>query len=404
MTSSCANIVVLGAGYGGITAALRLERKFRKLPQYQVNLVDINPFHTIKTQLHEAAIRKASVTIPIDRILKNKRILFHLGEVKKINSKEQTVLIGTKLINFDYLVVAIGSKVNYYSIPGMKEFSFSLQTLKDAETIYVHISKICASAASETEIEKRKEMLRFVIGGGGLSGVEFAGELSDHISKCIQNFNIPPNDSEIILIEASNYLVPSMGNDFSSKINKQLVEKGLRIITGTKITNRTQKTVTLSTNESINTRTLIWTGGIRVSNLLQEGGMKAGQSGRIIVDEFLRTSGFPNIYAIGDDSLALNFTTGKPVPAAAQFALQQGRLVADNIYSDVSGKEKAAYQPKVMGEVVSLGRHLAIGWLALPFIKKVTFIGFLGRLLKAAISEKHILLLRKESRNWISQT
>ncbi len=115
LNSNCANIVVLGAGYGGITAALRLERKFRKVPNYQIHLVDINPFHTIKTQLHEAAVRKASLTIPIDSILHNKNIIFHLGEIKQINAKDRTVLIGTKFLSFDYLVVAIGSKVNFNS-------------------------------------------------------------------------------------------------------------------------------------------------------------------------------------------------------------------------------------------------------------------------------------------------
>ena len=108
------------------------------------------------------------------------------------------------------------------------------------------------------------------------------------------------------------------------------------------------------------------------------------------------------IFAIGDSANAINPVTGKPVPAAAQFALQQGRLAAENIFAEITGRPKKKYYPKVLGEVVSLGKHLAIGWLALPFFKKVTFVGFLGRLLKTAIREKHIILLRKESRNWIT--
>lgn len=152
----------------------------------------------------------------------------------------------------------------------------------------------------------------------------------------------------------------------------------------------------------LRTKSLIWTGGIRISDLVRESGMKVGQLGRIIVDEFLRAEGYPFIYAIGDSALAMNPYTGKPVPAAAQFALQQGRLVADNIYAEIAGGTRKPYRPKVWGEIVSLGRHLAVGWLALPVLRKITFVGFLGSLLKTAIQEKHIFLLRGESRNWIT--
>jgi len=396
------NIVVIGAGYGGLTAALRLERLFKKHPLFKIHLIDKNPFHTIKTQLHEAAVRKAEVSIPLYKILKNRNIQFHLGEVKKIDVQNKTVQIGDNFLSFFFLVIAIGSKVNYYNIPGMAENSFALQTLNDADKIYEHISKICASAASENNAIVRKENLRFVIGGGGLSGVEFAGELAEHTSKCVANFNIDNNDVEIIVIEAAYRLVPFMDKNFSSRIEKKIVEKGVKVLTGSKIERRTGDEIFLSDGSVIKTKNFIWTGGIRISDLIKRGGLKTSSVGRLIVDEYLQSEGNKNIYAIGDSANAVNPVTNKPVPAAAQFALQQGRLAAENIYTEIFGRPKNAYYPKVLGEVVSLGKHLAIGWLALPFFKKVTFVGFLGRLLKTAIREKHIILLRKESRNWIT--
>ena len=147
---------------------------------------------------------------------------------------------------------------------------------------------------------------------------------------------------------------------------------------------------------------MIWTGGIRIQELTRQSGMKTGQLGRIIVDEFLNVEEYPSIYAIGDNALAVNPHSKEAVPAAAQFALQQGRLAADNIYADISGRMRKSYHPKLLGEVVGLGRHLAVGWLALPFFKKITFVGFLGSLLKTAVQKKHIFLLRKESRKWIT--
>ena len=400
------NFVIIGAGYGGLTAALRLEKLLRKHNDYKIYLIDKNPYHTIKTQLHEAAVRNEIVTIPLNKIIRKRNIQFHLGEVSFIDVNNKIIHLSDyedkRQLRFDYLVIAIGSKVNYYNIPGMKENSFVLQTLQDAEAIYNHISKICASAASESDESKQRDNLRFVIGGGGLSGVEFAGELADHASECVSNFNVSKHLIEIIIVEAAERLMPFMDQDFSMRIEKKLVAKGIKILKNSRIIKRTGNEVYLKDGNEIKTKNFIWTGGIRVSDLLKNSGLITGPAGRVMVNEYLQAKGDNSIYAIGDSANAINPVTNKPVPTAAQFALQQGRLVAKNIYTDLNEKNKTPYYPEVFGEVVSLGKHLAIGWLALPFIKKITFVGFLGRLLKAAIREKHLLLLRKESRNWIT--
>ncbi|GJQ47796.1 putative NADH dehydrogenase-like protein YjlD [Candidatus Kuenenia stuttgartiensis] len=396
------NIVVVGAGYGGITSVLRLARLFRKHPEYQIHLIDRNPYHTLKTQLHEAAVRKREVSIPINRIIQGRNIIFHLGEVTRIDAKEHIVYMEGGALPFHYLVIALGSQVNFHNIPGLQENSFSLQTLRDAQQIYAHIDKLCARAASEPNEELRRDMLRFVIGGGGLSGIEFAAELADYTVHCTHNCHVNSNEVEIIIVESGDHIVPRMEASFATRIHKKLLEKGVKIITRTKIISRTSDTTTLSSGEVVKTKTVIWTGGTRIHELIGESGMKIGQSGRIVVDEFLQVEGYPFIYAIGDNALAINPYSKQPVPAAAQFALQQGRLVAYNVYADIFRGMRKPYHPKVLGEVVSLGRHLAVGWFALPLLKKITFVGFLGSLLKTAIQEKHIFLLRKESRNWIT--
>lgn len=395
------NIVIIGAGYGGITAGLRAARLLRKLSDYQIHLIDKNPYHTLKTQLHEAAVRRTRVTIPIDRIIQHRNILFHIEEVDKVDPVNCTVHMGKTVLSFSYLVLAIGGQANFYGITGLKEFAFPLQSFQDAQRIYDHITQLCNMASAEKNEEQRKDLLRFVIGGGGLSGVEFASELADYIVKNTHDCHIPLDEIEIVIVESEKRLVPYMKESFAETIKRKLSEKNVKVITGTKIINQTPENVFFSTGEVLKTRTLIWTGGISISGLMKESGLKRGQSGRVIVDKFLRIDGFPLIYAIGDNALAINPETGNPVPAAAQFALQQGRLAANNIYAEITGKEKTNYRPKVIGEVVSLGRHLAVGWLALPLLKKFTFAGFVGSLLKAAVKEKHIMLLRKESRNWV---
>jgi NADH dehydrogenase len=395
------NIVVIGAGYGGITAALRLSNLFGGLQEYRVVLVEKNPFHTLKTQLHEAAVHKSEVTIDIGRIIRRQQITFQLGAVTAIDLVGQTVRVSDAMIPFQYLVLALGSQANFYSIPGLEQFALPLQSASDADKIYARISVLCAQAAAEPDARVRTGLLRFVVGGGGLSGIELAGELVDHVNESARNYRLPPEEPEVIVVEAADDILPSSGKGLRQNIRQKLLDKGVKILTGTRIVGVSPEGVLLSTGDQLNTKLLVWTGGIRVAEIARESGFAIGESGRILVNEYLQSVSSRNVYAIGDNALAINPVTKKPVPAAAQFALQQGRLVAENLYAVVVGKEQRKYLPRVWGEVISLGQHLAVGWLALPFLRKLTFVGFLTSLLKQAITEKHIFLLRKEARSWI---
>lgn len=375
---------------------------FRRLPQYKIHLIDKYPFHTLKTQLHEAAVHKRGVTIDIGRIIRSQRIAFHLGSATAIDLREKTILIGDQPIQFQFLVVALGSQTNFHNITGLEQHALTLQSASDAEKIYQHISVMCAKASSEPDPIARARLLRFAVGGGGLSGIELAGELVDHISQSVSDYHLSANDPEVIVVEAENDILPASGTELREQVKRRLIEKGVRLLPRTRVVEVSSAGVTLSTGEVLRAGTLIWTGGIRVADVAKESGFSIGQSGRIVVNEYLQSATQPSVYAIGDNALAINPETGNPVPAAAQFALQQGRLVADNIHSAVLGKPQRRYVPKVWGEVVSLGRHLAVAWVALPILRKLAFVGFIASLLKAAIAEKHIILLKKESRNWIS--
>lgn len=394
------NVVVLGAGYGGLTAALRLSTLLRRDPAWRVVLVDRNPYHTLKTRLHEAAVGRAEVSIPIERFLTRKNLHFHLGEVESIRTGEggRLLRVGGHDLPFHQLVLALGSEANYYGIPGLAQHSFPLQSAADADRILDHIHRVCALAAGEEDPEKRRALLRFVVGGGGLSGVEFAGELVEHAPERARPFGVDPSEISVVVIEAGPRLVPGMSEAFSASVEEKLRARGVRVQTGVKLVRRDGASAFLSDGQVLGTSTLIWTGGIRVTDLLQEAGLQAGPMGRIRVDPHLRVQDAEGIWAIGDAALALDPADGKPVPTAAQLALQQGRLVATNLVRSLRGQPLQVYRPKVLGEVVSLGRHLAVGWLALPWSGRFRFAGFLASLLKAAIAEKHIVLLWRETR------
>jgi NADH dehydrogenase len=401
MDSYLTNIVVLGAGYGGITAALKLSRLSRKHFNIKIHLIDKNPYHTLKTQLHEAAVHKNEVAIPIERIIAKKNITFHCGTINKIDLESKRIFTEDENISFRYLVVALGSKANFYNVEGLNDYSFPLQSYDDAQKIYNHISQLCAKAASEQNTDKRKEKLTFVVGGGGLSGVEFAAELSEHVKQCINNYRVNEKEISIVLVEAADKILPNVSDYVRSRIEDKLEAKDINVLTKTGITRVTEDEVFFSNSNFQKTKTLVWTGGIRASGLIKESGFKTGPGGRVIVNEYLQAKDYPYVYALGDNAIVINPITKQPVPAAAQFALQQGRLAAQNIYNAIYGYRKISYHPRVWGEFISLGKHLAAGWIALPLSKKLGFIGFLAHLLNRAIKEKHIFLLRKESRKWI---
>ena len=394
------DIVVLGAGYGGITATLRLAKLFRKIGGFRIHLVDRHPYHLLETRLHEAAARRAEVTIPILGILKRKNVVFHLTEILKIDLGKNKIIGIDQEIIFDSLVIALGSKTDFYDIPGLKQHALELKTHPDTLKIRDRIERMFARAAGIADKKGRRPFLTFVIGGGGLTGVELAAELAEFVLELCRKYRVEQNEPRLVLIEAKNSILPNLKENLIQRTKKELVEKNVEILESTRVESFEPGEIKISPGGILQAHTLIWTGGIRVSNLMSASGLETGPLGRVIVDQFLEVKNFPGVFAIGDNALAKNPKTGAPVPAAAQFALQQGRLAAYNVYAHILRKPKKPYRPRVMGEVISLGRHLSVGWLALPGDKRLGLIGFFASLLKRAIAEKHLLLLWKESRNW----
>jgi len=260
MDSPKKNIVVIGAGYGGITAVLRVARLFRDQSDFQVHLVDRNPFHLLKTQLHEAAVLKTKIAIPIERLIGRRNIIFHLDEVGSIDPDGKIVFLQNGFLPLDFLIVALGSHTDFYGIPGLQEHSFTLETLADALQIHDHIARLCAQASSEPDVEQRRNLLRFVIGGGGLSGVEFAAEFAENAVHCTRNYHVSLDDVEIILVQGGDRIMPNLEESISASVSKKLLGKRVTVLTNTKIVSQTAGTVALSSGLVLETRTLVWTG------------------------------------------------------------------------------------------------------------------------------------------------
>ncbi|MBN1447553.1 MAG: FAD-dependent oxidoreductase, partial [Bacteroidetes bacterium] len=194
MRNNQIDIVILGAGYGGMSCVTRLSRKFRRHEHIRIHLVDRHTYHLLETRLHERAVRESEVTVPLTRFLsRRENVTFHLGEVTRINLPDRYVELdfgrtgrtsaAPRRVRYDYLVIALGSKTNFYQIPGLEEYAFQLKELEDSERLRAHTERMFAMAASETNRNRLKEFLRFVIGGGGLTGVELAAEMVERFDE-----------------------------------------------------------------------------------------------------------------------------------------------------------------------------------------------------------------------------
>ena len=414
-TAKHIDIVILGAGYGGISCVTRLSRMFRRDRGVRIHLVVRHTYHLLETRLHERAVRKQEITIPLAGFLERRpNVSFHLGEVTRIDLDSRAVELDfglsvptnnpSRRIRYDYLVIALGSKTNFYQIPGLEKHAFQLKELGDSEKIREQTERLFALAATEDSYHRRKELLRFVIGGGGLTGVELATEMTERFDQLSAQYHIDPTEPEMLLLELSDRILPSLDGRQVARSIEAMQAMGIRILTNTRVMGMEERNGSLFVlripGDPIPTQTMIWTGGIRISDLISRSGAETGPQGRVVVDEYLRVLHYPEAFAIGDNALARNPSTGASVPTAAQFALQQGYLTADNLGRLVKNQSPHPYRPRILGEVVSLGKHLAVGWASLPFAPRIRFIGFLASLLKRAITEKHLLLLWRERQNW----
>jgi NADH dehydrogenase len=372
------NIVVLGAGYGGIKAIQRLNRYLSEKDEYQLVLVNKHNFHMFMTQLHEHATGTSDndeVMVPLDTILEGKDVKFIKGWVDDIDLKNRLVLVdhGDIKLPFKYLVVALGSEPEYYNIEGLKEYSVSLRSLYSARNIRKKIQQLLSQANNQP--------LTFVVGGGGLTGIEFAGELAFMLQK---NYAQYKDNYKIIIIEGAKELLPGMDSDMAQYAKETLEEMGVEVVTGELIKRVTENRIFLTSGEKISYSLLLWAGGIKGNKVLAQSGLKTDARGRVEVNEYLQSIVDPEVYVVGDSVFVKNPKDGKVVAATAQSAMQQGEVAAYNIYADITGKEKRVYHPLILGTLVSIGRGKGLGKVTSFKLKGIT-----ASLLKEAIPLKY---------------
>ncbi len=351
-------IVIVGAGYAGIEAALHLNKKGKDV---EVTVIDRNPYHTLLTEIHEIAgnrVSEESVKIPLKRIFRHTHVKSIADNITKFDFKSKKIASARQKYAYDYLVLSMGSIPNYFGIPGLEKYCFPLWSLSDAVAIREHIERCFYEAEREEDTERRKRLLTFVVGGAGFTGVEMIGELAQWAKKLRRQYNIAKDEIRLVLVDMLTCVLSSLCDKNSKKAYNYMTRKlGIEIMLGNAVKEVTEEHVDLG-DCRIETCTLIWTAGVRASNDADKTGLEQGQSSRIKVDEFCRTK-YNGVYAIGDVGALLD-EKGNPYPAMVETALQTGKGAAANILKSIRGKPPEPVKVKLHGVMVSIGNYYAV--------------------------------------------
>ncbi|GAB6181654.1 NAD(P)/FAD-dependent oxidoreductase [Desulfotomaculum defluvii] len=355
------NIVVLGAGYGGVRVSQELSRLLLNHEDYQIILVNKHDYHTLMTQLYEPAVGTRSyhdVIIPLNEIVEGSNITLQTGTVSDIDLNKRIVVIDDAIeIPFQYLVVALGSMPEYFGIKGLKENSMSLTSINDAQVIHKRIDFLLAQKSKVSN----EEPLHFVVGGGGLTGVEFTGELASYLDEKREEYNLLAEQYKITIIEGAKQLLPGMSEETAVYAKQTLEDLGVDVIIDDLITEVTPERIYLKSSPEIKYSLLIWAGGIRGNSVLSKSGIKTDNRGRLVVNSYLQYLDDPYIYAVGDSALVIDPETGKPVLPTAQAAIQAARRVAHNIYANIKGQALKVHHPGLILLCITVGRGRGLG-------------------------------------------
>jgi NADH:ubiquinone reductase (H+-translocating) len=358
-------IVILGAGYGGLMTAVRLQKSLG-VGEAEIVLVNKNEYHYETTWLHEASAGTLSpdrVRYEISSVIDKNKVDFIQDTAVEIKAEEKIVKLENGEVSYDYLVVALGGESETFGIQGLKEHAFSISNLNSARQIRGHIEY--QFATYNTEAEKKDERLTIVVGGAGFTGIEFLGELANRIPELCKEYDVDFQKVRLICVEAAPTALPGFDPELVEYAVSYLEKKGVEFKIGTAIKGCTPDGIIVAKGENeveeIKALTVIWAAGVRGNSIIEASGIEA-MRGRVKVNPDLRAPGHDNIFVIGDCSLIINEEINRPYPPTAQISMQQGEVCAKNITSLVRNEENLdTFTPDIKGTVCSLGEDDAIG-------------------------------------------
>jgi NADH dehydrogenase len=378
-------IVILGAGYGGVVTAIRLQKQLN-YNEADVTLINKHDYHYITTHLHMPAAGTddpQNARVSISKLIDEFKIDFVKTTVLQIRPQDRKVILEDGTLSYDYLVIALGGEPETFGIPGLQEHAMNIRSINSVNLIREHIEYQFAKFKGN---QKRLDYLTFVVGGAGFTGIEFVGELADRIPELCKQFNVDPSLIKIYNIEAAPTALPGFDPELVQYAMEVLKKKGVTFKIATAIKECVPDGVVLADGEEIKAATVVWTGGIRGNSLVEQSGIET-MRGRVKVKPDLRAPEFDNIFVIGDCSLLFN-DEGRPYPPTAQIAMQQAEVCAHNLIASIRGTSMKDFKPSIKGTVASLGKNEAIGIVGSYKMK-----GYRAALMKKVIDLRYLYLI-----------
>ena len=366
-------VVILGAGVAGLRVAQRLDK--RTDPETaRIILIDENDYHQYLYRIHEVCNlehEEEEIIVPLSLLLRGRAVEFVQASVKTVAPARKIVETTNGEQPYDILVIALGSHVAYFDIEGLEENSMTLNSYEASKMIRARIRELIEEA------EGSGLLPNIVIGGGGFTGVELAGELTDCLPILFERHGLESQGNWVTVVEAMPTILPGWDEKQVLRTQEFLQSRGVNLILNDPIVEVSPDRVKLKSGTVLELDLFIWTGGVR-------GDPACGMdfeimSRRITIDDYCRAQGFDDIYVAGDSACAVDGQTGRPMPPTAHIAMVQADIVTHNITATLKGGEMKKYVFDRAGEIVTLGRTNAVGdlfgvkfsgWLA-KFMKKV---------------------------------
>ena len=387
-------IVIIGGGFGGIELAKKLRKK-----NVEVTILDKHNYHTFQPLLYQVAtggLEADSIAFPIRKIFKGqKNLIFRVTEVEKVVPEENKLITTIGEIKYDHLVIATGSTSNYFGQDEIEHNAMPMKSIPEALNLRSLILQNLEASLIAKNAETEAELLNFVVVGGGPTGVETAGAISELKKHVLKNDYTELNIDKvnIYLIEGSPELLGPMSPQSQKKSQEFLEEMGVIVMTNARVKSYNGKAIELLDGTVIPSATVIWSAGVKgvVLDGLKPESVVRGN--RLKVDTINKVDGYKNIYAIGDVAAMITEETPNGHPGVAPAAIQQGKLLAENLINIIEGKPTENFKYFDKGSMATVGRNKAVvdvgkihfqgvfAWFVWMFVHLMTLVGFRNKLI-----------------------
>jgi NADH:ubiquinone reductase (H+-translocating) len=374
-------IVIAGGGFAGLTAATYLDKRLARRADTEVVLISRENFILFTPMLHEVAagdLDPSDIINPLRRILRHVKIV--QADVQAIDPSGRRVRCSGGVaqlefeLEFDHLLLALGSETNFLDLPGLSDWAVTMKNLSDAALLRNWVISQLEEATLQPDPATRRQLLTFVVAGGGFSGVETTGAINDFVRETATYYpDLREELIRVVLVHPGRFLLPELDEELGRYTEGKLCERKVEVIGGVRVASYEDGSlVRLSDGKSIPASTLIWTAGVKASQVIVELPWQK-ERGRLLVNEFLGVPGVWGLWAAGDCAAVPDGTSGKFHPPTAQHGLRQGLVAAKNIEAAILGRPPTPFVFKTLGQLATIGHQTGVA-----MVFGIKFSGFIA--------------------------